>query len=206
MKLFTNTSNAAIKLRSLAFFFSVALSSQALADIKYEVVNLGTLGGSYSYGREINDNGQVTGYAENSSYQSHAFIYENGTMTDLGTLLGGSYSYGQDINDLGQVTGYAHISSSGNHAFIWDETNGMQDLNDLIDPSAGATLTAAYGINNIGQIVGVGYFAGEGDRAFLLNPISVVPEPSTYAMMIGGLGLVGLMVARRKKAEAKLEA
>lgn len=27
-----------------------------------------------------------------------------------------------------------------------------------------------------------------------------VPEPSTYALMIGGLGLVGLMAARRKQA------
>jgi len=29
--------------------------------------------------------------------------------------------------------------------------------------------------------------------------ISVVPEPSSYAMMLGGLGLVGFMAFRRKK-------
>ena len=30
--------------------------------------------------------------------------------------------------------------------------------------------------------------------------VSAVPEPSTYALMLGGLGLVGLMATRRKKA------
>lgn len=33
-----------------------------------------------------------------------------------------------------------------------------------------------------------------------LSQVSAVPEPSTYAMMIGGLGLIGLLASRRKKA------
>jgi hypothetical protein len=32
--------------------------------------------------------------------------------------------------------------------------------------------------------------------------VSAVPEPETWAMMLGGLGLVGFMARRRKKAEA----
>ena len=32
------------------------------------------------------------------------------------------------------------------------------------------------------------------------SAVAVVPEPSTYALMLGGLGLVGLMARRRKQA------
>ena len=31
-------------------------------------------------------------------------------------------------------------------------------------------------------------------------PVGMVPEPATYALMLGGLGLVGLMARRRKQA------
>ncbi|MBN2864568.1 MAG: CCXG family PEP-CTERM protein [Thiotrichales bacterium] len=36
-------------------------------------------------------------------------------------------------------------------------------------------------------------------NALSAQAVSAVPEPSTYALMLGGLGLVGFMAARRKK-------
>ncbi len=47
-------------------------------------------------------------------------------------------------------------------------------------------------------------FFGEGERkvgSLLSQSIAPVPEPQTYAMMLGGLGLVGWM-ARRKRKQA----
>lgn len=35
-------------------------------------------------------------------------------------------------------------------------------------------------------------------RAIPAVPPSAVPEPETYAMMLSGLGLIGVMVARRR--------
>ncbi|HHT00319.1 MAG TPA: PEP-CTERM sorting domain-containing protein [Thiomicrospira sp.] len=36
--------------------------------------------------------------------------------------------------------------------------------------------------------------------SYRFSTVSAIPEPSTYALMIAGLGLVGFMVSRRKKA------
>lgn len=45
-------------------------------------------------------------------------------------------------------------------------------------------------------------FAGAGDLGSWLVRIAPVPEAETYAMMLAGLGLVGLMAKRRKQVEA----
>jgi len=48
-----------------------------------------------------------------------AFIWEAGTVTELGTI-GGHGSYPWDINNRGQVVGVGRAASGDDHAFLWD--------------------------------------------------------------------------------------
>lgn len=161
------------------------------------MTDLGTLlGGFYSVGYGINDAGQVTGFSDISNGDQHAFVYSAGSMTDLGTL-GGTTSYGLGINNAGQATGYSDISGDGAiHAFV-SSGSSMADLNSLLDPVSGLgwTIYRGTGINDGGQIVAIGSGGAGEIHAVLLTP---VPEPSTYALMLAGLGMVGHFARRRK--------
>ena len=80
------------------------------------MMSLGTLGGPDSTACGINDAGQVSGSAQDSAGISHAFLYSNGKMTDLGGLGGGSWAY--RINSAGQVAGQAPRPRRGYHVVL----------------------------------------------------------------------------------------
>src|SRR5918995_807065 len=70
---------------------------------QYHLLDVGTLGSTFSRGMAINARGEITGFSSVMGDSSlHAFIYSNGEMIDLGTL-GGDFSQGLDINDNGEV-------------------------------------------------------------------------------------------------------
>jgi probable HAF family extracellular repeat protein len=83
------------------------------------MTDLGTLpGDSYSEALGINDSGVIVGASYGASFStSRAFIWQNGTMTDLNSLLGASPSlyllYANDINDQGVIAGGACVLVSG---------------------------------------------------------------------------------------------
>lgn len=129
----------------------------------------------------INNAGQITGIAETSNRNSHAFLYSNGTMTDLGTL-GGTGSQGFGINDAGQVAGTASTADNTQHAFLY--SNGtMTDLGTL----SGSTYSYGHGINAAGQVVGMDslhYSGGAYFRAFLysngtMTDLNTLIDPAT---------------------------
>jgi probable HAF family extracellular repeat protein len=113
-----------------------------------------------SFAHAINNSGQIVG--ESDTTQSgviHAFLWQNGVMTDLGTL-GGDYSVAFSINNRGEVVGQSRTYTSGPHAFLW--RNGvMTDLGTLGDYSV------AFGINNRGEVVGESGTYTSGPHAFL---------------------------------------
>ncbi|MGA2741530.1 MAG: DUF3466 family protein [Bryobacteraceae bacterium] len=81
------------------------------------IVDLGTLpGDSFSIAWGINEQGQVAGQSINASGSSRAFLWQNGVMTDLNTLVAAgplSLVYANDINDAGEIVGGASNSATG---------------------------------------------------------------------------------------------
>jgi len=80
----------------------------------YNIIDLGTLGGSSSYATSINDLGQVVGSSYTTTGDGHGFLWQNGAMTDIGIL-----STPTAINNSGQVVGYDQYYSHGTTAYSW---------------------------------------------------------------------------------------
>jgi probable HAF family extracellular repeat protein len=83
------------------------------------MVDLETLDGDvYSQGLGINRQGQIVGLSCTAGFAScRAFIWENGVMTDLNTLLAPGYAnhlyFANDINDFGEITGQSVDAATG---------------------------------------------------------------------------------------------
>jgi probable HAF family extracellular repeat protein len=78
------------------------------------MTDLGTLGGDSSGAQSINNLGQIVGNClENGN--SLAFIYENGRMKDLNSMIpansGWTLFAGTSINDSGQIVGYGYYGT-----------------------------------------------------------------------------------------------
>lgn len=116
------TSTTAAVLLAIAIGTPLAAQQQAAKHHGYKVIDIGTLGGPTSEinfdSRILNRQGAAVGGADTSvfdpicgCYNFHAFRWQNGDLTDLGTLPAGeSFSFGIAINSRGNVAG---ISNNG---------------------------------------------------------------------------------------------
>jgi probable HAF family extracellular repeat protein len=156
------------------------------------VIDLGNLGATtLNVAFDINNRGQVVGQAGTKCVHSggcglatdaafHAFLWQGGVMTDLGTLPGDLNSWANNVNSKGQIVGTS-FPETGSRAFIW-ENGVMTDLNTLVSGASGFYLAEAFGINDHGQISGFGLLPGVqcgsqdvfcNQRAYLLDPCDV---------------------------------
>lgn len=146
-----------------------------LWDREGNIRDLGTLGGNESVAWAVNNQGQVTGNALNEipddfaaayglpgATQTHAFLWQDGMMQDLGTL-GGPDSGPYAMNQRGQIVGIATTDSIVNPTtglptsvpFFWDR-GVMVGLG-----SFGGTYGIAFNLNNRGQVVGYSNLPGD---------------------------------------------
>jgi len=120
------------------------------------VIDLGTLGGTESYAYAVNNIGQVVGASilleTESGAPTHAFLWEEGQMIDIGTLTGpdGDFSGASDINDFDQIVGQSSNQDGNGVAFLWQD-GAMQELPGLTEDNYSSYATA---VNNKGIAVG----------------------------------------------------
>jgi probable HAF family extracellular repeat protein len=76
------------------------------------VVDLGTLGGNSSVAYAINPSGIVVGSSYAADWQSHAAVWKDGEVVDLG--MPGTWSVAYGINQRGEIAG-----SQGANATLW---------------------------------------------------------------------------------------
>jgi uncharacterized protein (TIGR03437 family) len=158
----------------------------------------------------VNDSGMAAGMAftyhfpdlQDKNATGHAVLYNNGAMTDLGTLVNDACSAALGINNSGTIVGYSsgqvpdvtlmfgpllEAASGSSHAFVY--MNGtMYDLNRQLVSGAGWQLTSAIAINNAGQIVGTGLIQQQ-QHAFLLTPVVPPPPPTINSVVGAGLSV-----------------
>lgn len=139
-------------LRTLAlllFLSSSLVTSPSRTTAQATILDLGTLGGSYSEALGINSRGQVVGMSQTAAGEYHAFRWDGGTMIDLGTL-GGVFSSARDINQHGQIIGWSETPSGEARSVLWDR-DVPRDLGNLV----------VVAINDRGQIAGTSYTPGQ---------------------------------------------
>ena len=155
--------------------------------------DLGTLGGSYSYGTFINGKNTVVGYSTTDNYDNriHAFLLnDSGKMRDLGSLGGktmkSDQSFALGVNGADEVVGYTYLPAGPEMkvpqqvAFIFMK-GAMMNLNDLIGgASKSYWLQSAVAINDKGQIAAnaLDYSTGR-VHAVLLTPTGIYTDVDT---------------------------
>jgi probable HAF family extracellular repeat protein len=158
-----------------------------------EVRPLNALSHDYSIAAGINNAGQAVGASRIgfSDGPVHAFLYDNGTMTSLGSLFPDArWTGATGISDNGYIVG------SAGRAFRYSPATGVVDLGTL-SPQA-PTGSSASAVNRHGQVVGTSEFSDEpyDYHAFLYTDEAGMTDltppgiPESYAYDINDDGFV----------------
>jgi len=119
-------------------------------------INPGNFGGAEGGTNFLSNHGHAVGFGtESGEVISQAFLWNNGTLTDLDTLgtLGGSLNSAYNVNEQGHVVGVSSVSDdSVYHSVLW-RNGAFTDLGTV----TGDCYSQPYRINSSDQIVGASF-------------------------------------------------
>ena len=129
------------------------------------------------------------------------YVVASGTFTDI-------FTFSPDVSTssiVAQVTAYNFTADTG-ISFTSVSLNGYSLFTSSVQTPAVALTAGTVTIDGPTQLVltVTGNSVGGGSYGGNINvkAVSAVPEPATYGMMLGGIGLIGFMARRRKSAGA----
>ena len=144
-----------------------------------------SLGQNYNYSGALN----LIGTPNSITYGS---LNPGVTVLDSSYLLNGVTLPGAGAHTVGRELG-ADFTGTGNAILEWNDGSAM-----LADNSYGAGKVVAFNLHMITSDASP--LDAAWSNQIVYNAIAgPVPEPETYAMMLAGLGLLGLSARRRKQ-------
>jgi glucose/arabinose dehydrogenase len=164
-----------------------------------EEIDIGAAGANYGWRRF---EGTLVNFPNDPQIPNHTPpIFEYNHTADGGSVIGGYVYRGSEIPGLEGTYFFADFVNDKVMSFRFTGS-GITDLTDrtaeLLSPTGISGNISSFGEDASGNLYLVS-LNGQVGR------IMLIPEPASYAMMLAGIGLMGVWVRRREKAdEAKL--
>jgi probable HAF family extracellular repeat protein len=186
-----------IKMRVPLFLLLVIFGAQTrLFGGDWKLIDLGTLGGSGSFGQAINNLGEVVGMSKlPGDAASHAFFYSGGVMRDIAPFNSGNLLVIQfGLNDIGQAVDGVVVGSMYYPAIYNSHTGNITTLG-LFGGNYYNFTGWASGINNSGVVVGTSYLRSGLERAYVyrngvMTDLGALSGSYSEAVAINNSGMI----------------
>ncbi len=114
-----------------------------------------------------------------------------------------TFSIGTRLGQLANTVAFFSRSGLGGLDLFDFDLAAPVDLGNAFAGVTGSNVSALNQFIDVVTSLGALTFTASSDVSFSaisLTPVTPIPEPQTYALLLAGLGVVGALVARRKSA------